>query len=77
MAEKDDAEKLHLNLNTILAKHCHEMPQLSARLAGEYPTNEEALDQVEKMSDKAFSESANDEISCMHGVLAFDLEQLN
>ena len=65
------------NLNTILAKRCHEMPQLSARLAGEYPTNEEALDQVEKMSDKALSESADDEISRVRGVLAFDFERLN
>jgi hypothetical protein len=57
-------------LNTTLAKLCHEMPQLSARLAEEYPTNEEALDQVKKMSDKAFSESAEDQLGCVRSVLA-------
>ena len=53
------------------------MPQLFARLAGEYSTSEEALDQTKKMSDKAFSESAENEISRVRGILAYHLEQPN
>ena len=77
MAEKKDTQNLCSNLNANLAKLCREMPQLFARLAGEYLTSEEALDQTKKMSDKAFSESAEDEISRVRGILAYHLEQPN
>ncbi len=45
------------------------MPELFARLAGEYPTREDALDEVKKISDKAFVESANDELALVRGTL--------
>jgi hypothetical protein len=75
-AEKSDTEKLRSNLNANLAKLCHEMPQLFARIAEKYPTSEEALDQVQTLSDRAFSESAEDEIGRVRGVLAYHLKQL-
>jgi hypothetical protein len=73
-AEKNDVQKLRSNLNANLAKLCREMPQLFARLAGKYPTSEEALDQVKKILDKAFSESAKDELGHVRGALAYHLE---
>jgi|HubBroStandDraft_3_1064219.scaffolds.fasta_scaffold179124_4 hypothetical protein len=72
--EKKDTQKLHSNLNTILAKLCRELPQLFVRLAGEYPTSEEALDQAKNISDKAFSESAEDELGRVRAALAYDLD---
>jgi len=76
-AEKNDMQKLHSNLNANLAKLCCELPQHFASLAGEYLTSEEALDQVKSISDKAFSESAEDELSRVHGALAYHPGQLN
>lgn len=72
-------EKLCSLLNTNLTKRCNEIPQLFANLAGKYPTSKEALDQVRRVSDKAFSESVagDDKISCMCGPLADHLEKLN
>jgi hypothetical protein len=51
------------------------MPELFARLAGEYPTREDALDQVKKISDKAFVESANDELTLVRGTLHIALNK--
>jgi len=76
-AEKNDTQKLRSNLNANLAKLCRELPQHFASLAGEYPTSEEALDQVKSISDKAFSESAKDKLSRVRGALAYHLGQLN
>lgn len=73
-AVKADTQKLRSNLNTNLAKLCQEMPQLFARLAGEYPTDGEVLDRVKKMSDKVFSESAEAELNRVRGVLTYHLE---
>lgn len=60
---KKDTQKLRSNLDVNLAKHCNEMTQLFARLVGEYPSSEEALYHAKQISDKAFSESANNELS--------------
>lgn len=78
-AEEKDVGKLCSILNAILAEHCNEMPQLFARLAGEYQTSKEAIDQVRSVLDKAFSESVarDDKISHVCGPLAYHLEQLN
>lgn len=79
MAEEKDVEKLRSLLNANLAKRCNEIPQLFAKFAGKYPTSKEALDQVRRVSDKAFSESVagDDKISRVCGPLADHLEQLN
>ena len=53
------------------------MPQLFERLAGEYPSSKEALAQARSISDKAFFELANKEISHVHGPFANHLEQPN
>ena len=66
-------QKLRSVLNANLAKRCSEMPQLFERLAGEYPSGKEALAQARSISDKAFFESANNEISHVRGLLAYTL----
>ena len=74
-AEKEETQKLRSILDAHLAKRCHDMPELFARLAGEYPTREDALDQVKKISDKAFVESANDELTLVRGTLHIALNK--
>ena len=75
-AEKEATEKLRSKLNANLAKLCCEMPELFERLAADNLTSEEALDQARKISDKDFSESAEDTIAGVRGALAYHLEQL-
>jgi len=77
VAETSDKQKLLSKLNANLAKLCGEIPQLFERLTGEYPTGEEALHRTKKISDKVFSELADEEISHVCGVLAHYLEQLS
>jgi len=68
-AEKEETQKLHSTLDGHLAKHCQDMPELVARLAGEYPTREDALDEVKKISDKAFVKLANNKLALVRGTL--------
>jgi hypothetical protein len=74
MAVEKDADKLRSILNANLAERCNEMPQLFARLAGNDLTNKEALDQARSISDRAFSKSADDEISRVRRPLAHHVE---
>ena len=77
IAEEKDADKLRSILNAHLAECCNEMPQLFERLAREYPTSKEALDQTRSISVRVFSESADHKISRVRGPLAYHIEQLN
>jgi hypothetical protein len=60
-AEQNEAAKLCQRLWAILHSSCNRMPGLCARLIGEYPTIEQALEKAKRISDESFLEMSEEE----------------